>query len=75
MDRRYKQANREAILSLILTFIYLFAWFIGAYCVGSGAGFFGLPLWFELSTICAPIGFILICWVVVKYQFKLISLD
>ncbi|OCG56995.1 hypothetical protein A9G41_07070 [Gilliamella sp. Nev5-1] len=75
MDARYKQASKEAKLSLVLTFIYLLGWIICAYCVSNKLGFLGLPLWFELSCIMVPLGFILLCWVVVKFQFKNISLE
>ncbi|OCG36928.1 YhdT family protein [Gilliamella sp. Bim1-2] len=75
MDARYKQANKEAKLSLLLTFIYLLGWIVCAYCINDKIGFLGLPLWFELSCIMMPIGFILLCWVVVKFQFKNFSLE
>ncbi|NUF48436.1 DUF997 family protein [Gilliamella sp. ESL0250] len=75
MDTRYKQANKEAKLSLLLTFIYLLGWIVCAYCVSDNIGFLGLPLWFELSCIMVPFGFVLLCWVVVKFQFKNISLE
>ncbi|SCB88649.1 YhdT family protein [Gilliamella intestini] len=75
MDARYKQANKEAKLSLLLTFIYLLGWVICAYCISDKIGFLGLPLWFELSCIIVPLGFILLCWLVVKFQFKNISLE
>ncbi|MWP50192.1 MULTISPECIES: YhdT family protein [unclassified Gilliamella] len=75
MDARYKQANKEAKLSLLLTFIYLLGWVICAYCISDKIGFLGLPLWFELSCIMVPLGFILLCWLVVKFQFKNISLE
>lgn len=75
MDARYKQANKEAKLSLLLTFLYLLGWVICAYCISDKIGFLGLPLWFELSCIMVPLGFILLCWLVVKFQFKNISLE
>ena len=75
MDTRYKQANKEAKLSLLLTIIYLLGWIVCAYGAGDRTGFLGLPLWFELSCIMVPVGFILLCWVVVKFHFKNISLE
>ncbi|MCX8600681.1 MULTISPECIES: YhdT family protein [unclassified Gilliamella] len=75
MDTRYKQANKEAKLSLLLTIFYLIAWSVGAYCVKDKMGLLGLPLWFELSCILAPVGFILLCFIIVKSQFKNISLE
>ncbi len=75
MDTRYKQANKEAKLSLLLTLIYFAAWVISAYTVKDQTGFMGLPLWFELSCIMVPFGFILLCYIVVKKQFKNIPLE
>ncbi|OCG28609.1 hypothetical protein A9G11_10305 [Gilliamella sp. wkB108] len=75
MDTRYKQANKEAIISLLLTIIYFIAWVISGYYVSDKIGFLGLPLWFELSCIMVPVGFILLCWAIVKFQFKNISLE
>ncbi|MWN05633.1 Uncharacterized membrane protein YhdT [Gilliamella bombicola] len=75
MDARYLQANKEAKLSLLLTFIYLLGWIVCAYCVSDKIGFLGLPLWFELSCIMVPLGFILLCWVIVKFQFKNMLLE
>ncbi|OCG22518.1 YhdT family protein [Gilliamella apicola] len=75
MDARYKQANKEAKLSLLLTFIYLLGWIFCAYYVNDKLGFLGLPLWFELSCIMVPLGFILLCCLVVKFQFRNISLE
>ncbi|WP_392566884.1 DUF997 family protein [Utexia brackfieldae] len=75
MDKRFIQANKEAKLSLILTLIYLTAWLVSAYLLGNTSGLFGLPLWFEVSCLFLPIGFILLCWLVVKYKFINMLLD
>ncbi|MCX8657029.1 DUF997 family protein [Gilliamella sp. B2894] len=75
MDPRYKQANKEAKLSLLLTILYLIGWMVCAYCVSDSIGFLGLPLWFELSCMMVPLGFILLCWIIVKFLFKNISLE
>lgn len=75
MDTRYRQASKEAKLSLLLTIIYLLAWVLSAYLGSDKLGLLRLPLWFELSCILVPIGFILLCWVVVKFQFQDIPLE
>lgn len=75
MDTRYKQASKEAKLSFLLTIIYLVAWIFSAYFGCNEIGLLGLPLWFELSCILIPIGFILLCWIVVKIQFHDIPLE
>jgi len=75
MDKRYLQANKEARLSLYTTLLYLICWITSAYCLSDKPGMLGLPAWFELSCVLTPIGFILICCLVVKCRFKDISLD
>lgn len=75
MDLRYKQANKEAITSLLLTIIYLLAWLACAYYLGSDMGVLGLPIWFEVSCIFMPVGFIILCFLVIKAVFKDIPLS
>ncbi len=75
MDIRYKQANKEAIISLCLTLFYFIGWFAGAYFAGDTIGITGLPVWFEIACLLVPVGFIFLCYVVVKLQFKDISLE
>ncbi|QIQ21173.1 DUF997 family protein [Zophobihabitans entericus] len=75
MDKRYLQANKEAVLSLLLTILYLLAWLITAYCLGSEPGITGLPLWFEVSCVFVPLGFVLACYIAVRFKFKNISLE
>lgn len=75
MDKRYLQANKEARLSLYITIIYLIFWITFAYFWGDAPGILGFPIWFELSCILTPIGFLLICYLVVKWQFSNIPLD
>ncbi|WP_294616013.1 DUF997 family protein [uncultured Gilliamella sp.] len=75
MNIRYKQASKEAKLSLLLTIIYLIAWIFTAYFGSDEKGLLGLPLWFELSCILVPFVFIILCWIVVRVQFKNIPLE
>ncbi|WP_392561722.1 YhdT family protein [Orbus sturtevantii] len=74
MDKRYLQAHKEARISLYITALYLISWVISAYFLADEQGVLGFPAWFEISCILAPIGFILICYLVVKYRFKDIPL-
>lgn len=75
MDKRYLQANKEARFSLYITVIYLIVWIFSAYLFGNNSGILGFPVWFELSCIFTPIGFVLICYLIVKWQFRDIPLD
>lgn len=70
MDKRFKQAEKEAKLACSLTIVYLLMWVATAYLLGSAPGILGLPRWFEASCLFLPVAFILICWLVVTYQFQ-----
>lgn len=74
-DKRFKQAHREVIYALILTFIYLFFWIGSAYFLPQQKGFLGFPLWFEISCFISPLFFIAMTFFVIKIVFKSISLD
>lgn len=75
MTQRYKQANKEAWLSLAITILYLIAWSFCGYMLSDSQGLFGLPIWFETACIFVPIGFVIVCYIVIKTQFKIIALD
>lgn len=74
-DLRYKQANREAIWAIILTLFFMVSWYLTAYLLPVKTGVLGLPIWFELSCIFLPLIFIVLCWFIIKLQFKEIPLD
>lgn len=75
IDKRYLQANKEARLSFYITVLYMVCWILSAYFLHNRQGIFGFPAWFEVSCLFTPIGFIIICYFVVKTQFKNISLE
>lgn len=75
MDSRFRQAHKEAFWSLILTITYLVVWVITAHFAGNQAGVTGLPRWFELSCLFVPGLFILLCWAMVHFVFRDISLE
>ena len=55
MDARFIQAHKEARWSLYLTLLWLAAWGLSAWLGGSEIGITGLPRWFELSCLFAPL--------------------
>lgn len=57
MDKRFVQAHKEALLALVLTFIYLLGWLLTAYLPDNTVGLTGLPVWFELSCLFLPVLF------------------
>ncbi|EFQ22946.1 YhdT family protein [Aminomonas paucivorans] len=69
-DRRFRQADREALWSVALTAGYFLWWFGFAYGLGSGpdAGtrlLWGLPVWFTASCVLGgPVFLIAVAWVV-----------
>ncbi len=75
MDGRFLQANKEARWSLYLTLAYLAVWGVSAWLGGTQNGFTGLPRWFELSCVFAPVLFIGLCWLMVRVVFRDMSLE
>lgn len=79
-DKRFKIANREAIIGIILVVINFIWWYAFAYGMGSGdpksyTYILGMPAWFFYSCV---IGFILMVVLVtcaVKFLFKEVSFD
>ena len=69
-DRRFRQADREALWSVALTAGYILWWLGFAYGLGSGpdAGtrlLWGLPVWFTASCVLGgPVFLIAVAWVV-----------
>ncbi|MDF2786329.1 MAG: hypothetical protein K0S95_2864 [Pantoea eucrina] len=75
MDGRFLQANREARWSLGLSLAYLLVWALSAWLGGTQSGISGLPRWFELSCIFAPLLFIVLCTLMVRVIFRDMSLE
>lgn len=75
IDVRFKQAHREALYAVILTFLYAFLWLISAYFLPQTKGLLGFPVWFEMACFVTPVFFILLTFLMIKFAFKLIPLD
>ncbi len=75
IDARFPQAHKEARWALGLTLAWLAGWLLAAYLPDSSQGITGLPLWFELSCVLLPLLFILLCWLMVRFIFRDISLE
>ncbi|WP_096439504.1 YhdT family protein [Alteribacter populi] len=79
-DPRFKIANREAIIGVILVIIN-FAWWYGfAYGMGSKpveeyTFIFGMPAWFFYSCVVGFLLMVVLVTVVVKFYFKDVSFD
>lgn len=75
MDKRFIQAHREASWTLGLTLLYLLVWSLAAYLPDSVNDITGLPHWFEMACLLVPLGFIALCWLMVRLVFRDISLE
>ena len=75
MDARFVQAHKEARWALGLTLLYLAVWLVAAYLSGVAPGFTGLPHWFEMACLLTPLVFIVLCWAMVKFIYRDISLE
>ncbi|MFC4386905.1 YhdT family protein [Gracilibacillus marinus] len=80
LDERFKIANREARIGIILVIFNFFWWFGFAYGLGdkdpSEYSFvFGFPEWFFYSVIAGTIIMIMLVFLVVTFLFKDMSID
>ena len=72
---KYKQCDKEAIITLIVFTLYAIWWYVagfGVWSLGVDAlpWVMGLPMWFFLSCIVGWIGFTIIIYIVIKVFFK-----
>ncbi|MDF1509618.1 YhdT family protein [Robertmurraya sp. DFI.2.37] len=79
-DPRFKIANREAVIGIILVIINFVWWFVFAYGMGSGpianySYVMGLPAWFFYSCVGGFILMVLLVTAVVKFYFKEVSFE
>ena len=75
IDTRFIQAHREARCAFWLAVAYLAVWALCAWLGGLQPGFTGLPRWFELSCLFAPLLFIILCGLMVRVCFRDIPLE
>ncbi len=80
MDRRFRQARREALWSVLLALLFFLWWYGFAYGLGSGdpgqySMVMGLPAWFFYSSVLGPALFCCLAWLMVKFLFKEVSLE
>ena len=79
-NKRYKQADREALITLAVYIFFFLWWTLFAFGLGSGSPedytyIFGLPAWFFYSCVLGYPVVSLLLWVVVRRFFKDIPLD
>ncbi|UOQ46730.1 YhdT family protein [Gracilibacillus caseinilyticus] len=80
LDKRFKMANREAIIGICLVLFNFIWWFTFAYGLGSKEPdqytfILGFPAWFFYSCIVGVILMIVLVSIVVRFFFKDFSLD
>ena len=74
-DSRYRQANREALITLAMYVLFFAWWYFTAYGLGSGdpenySYVLGLPAWFFYSCVVGYMGISVVVWVVVRKFFS-----
>jgi uncharacterized membrane protein YhdT len=79
-DKRYAQANKEAILALIAYAFYFLWWYVCAYGLGDGdpelySYVLGLPAWFFYSCIVGYPLITLVLWCMVRFGFNNMPLE
>lgn len=77
-DKRFKIANREALIGVVLVLINFAIWFGFAYGLGNGdptdyTYILGFPAWFFYSCIAGTIFMIVLIWITIKVFFKDVS--
>lgn len=80
LDPRFKQANKEALITLAIYGLYFVWWYVFAYYYGEMPVadykyIFGLPQWFFYSCILGYPIFSAILWIAVRLFFKDLPLD
>ncbi|MFC0323090.1 YhdT family protein [Gallibacterium melopsittaci] len=73
--QRYKQATKEAKITLVLAILYVIGWCLCAYLPTGTHGPLGFPLWFELACIYLPILFIVVGYWTIRIFFQDIPLE
>lgn len=79
-DKRFKIAQREAMIGIVLVVINFIWWFGFAYGMGSGnpedyTYVFGLPAWFFFSCVVGFLVMVVLVTLTVKYLFKEVPFD
>ena len=80
MSKAFKQADREALITLGLYAFFFLWWTFFAFWLGSGdpedySYVFGLPAWFFYSCVAGYPVITLILWVIIRKFFVDIPLD
>ena len=79
-NKRYRQANKEALITLGIYLFFFLWWTIFAFGLGSGnpddySYVLGLPTWFFYSCVLGYPVVSLLLWVVVRFFFVDMPLD
>lgn len=72
---RYRQATKEAKITLFVAILYVIGWCLCAYLPTNTHGPLGFPLWFELACIYLPILFIVIGYWTIRIFFQDLPLE
>lgn len=80
MSKRYKQANKEALVTLAVYLFFFLWWTVFAFALGSGdpdeySYVLGLPAWFFYSCVLGYPVISLVLWAALRLFFKEVPLD
>lgn len=79
-DRRFIQANKEAVIAVLLSLAYFLWWYATAYGLGDApvsdyTYVLGFPAWFFYSCVAGFFLFALLAALMVRFCFKEVSLE
>jgi len=79
-DRRFIQANKEAVIAVALSLAYFIWWYATAYGLGDApvseyTYVLGLPAWFFYSCVAGFLLFAVLAALMVRFLFQEVSLE
>lgn len=67
---KFHQSGKEALWALSLALLYLFCWWGASLLEHSTVTVWGMPLWFALGCVFAPLLFVFLCPLMIKGLYK-----
>ncbi|WP_320172085.1 YhdT family protein [Maridesulfovibrio sp.] len=79
-DRRFRQADREALLALTVYALYFIWWYVFGFGMGNNnpdeyTYVWGFPAWFFYSCIAGYPVITIVLWIIVRTKFKDMPLE
>lgn len=74
MDK-FRQSGKEALGALGLAVLYLLCWWGSSLVEHSKVTVWGMPLWFALSCVFAPMVFVVLCPLMIRLLYRDFDLE